>query len=234
MKHIERLRKTVTLAAKMEWIPKDPFTRYKLKFQKTERQFLNAEELSLIENVILEKEKLDRARDLFVFSCYTGLSYIDLINLKPSNVIIGIDGEYWIKTSRQKTDTPVNVPLLRPVFSLIEKYKNNVLISNKGRLLPYLCNQKLNEYLKEIATLCGIKKYLNFHLARHTFSTTVTLANGVPLETVSKMLGHTKLSTTQIYVHVLEKKIGEDMKALKQKFAEVKSTKKDNAGNIAS
>jgi len=234
MKHIERLRKTVTLAAKMEWIPKDPFTRYKLRFQKTEREFLNAEELSLIENVVLKKEKLERARDLFVFSCYTGLSYIDLINLKPSNVIIGIDGEYWIKTSRQKTDTPVNVPLLPPAFSLIEKYRNNQLVSNKGRLLPYLCNQKLNEYLKEIATLCDIKKYLNFHLARHTFSTTVTLANGVPLETVSKMLGHTKLSTTQIYVHVLEKKIGEDMKALKQKFAGIKSTKKDNAGNIAS
>jgi integrase len=102
MKHIERLRKMVTLAAKMEWLPKDPFTRYKLRFQKTEREFLNAEELRLIENIVFAKEKLDRARDLFVFSCYTGLSYVDLINLKPSNIIIGIDGEYWIKTSSKK------------------------------------------------------------------------------------------------------------------------------------
>jgi site-specific recombinase XerD len=108
---------------------------------------------------------------------------------------------------------------------LIEKYRDNVLASNNGRLLPYLSNQKLNEYLKEIATLCNIKKYLNFHLARHTFSTIVTLANGVPLETVSKMLGHTKLSTTQVYVHVLEKKIAEDMKALKQKFAAISPQK---------
>lgn len=181
--------------------------------------------MSLIENFVFTKEKLERARDLFVFSCYTGLSYVDLVNLKPSNIIIGIDGEYWVKTSRQKTDTPVNVPLLPPAFKLIEKYKNSPLLSKEGRLLPYLCNQKLNEYLKKIATLSSIKKYLNFHLARHTFSTTVTLANGVPLETVSKMLGHTKLSTTQIYVHVLEKKIGEDMKALKQKFAAISPQK---------
>jgi site-specific recombinase XerD len=220
MKHIERLRKVVTLAAKMEWIPKDPFIRYKLRFQKTEREFLSSGELSAIENLAFKKEKLDRARDLFVFSCYTGLSYIDLSNLSPSNICVGIDGERWIKTFRQKTDTPVNVPLLPKALTILEKYFNNPALIRQKRLLPYLCNQKVNTYLKEIATLCGINKYLSFHIARHTFATTVTLNNGIPLETVSRMLGHTKLSTTQIYVHVLEKKISEDMKLLRSKLNE--------------
>lgn len=162
--------------------------------------------------------KLERARDMFVFSCYTGLSYIDLVNLSAENISIGIDGEYWIRTSRQKTDTPVNVPLLPAAKRLLAKYKDDPLVCNKKGLLPYLCNQKVNEYLKEIATICNISKHLSFHLARHTFSTTVTLANGVPLETLSKMLGHTKLTTTQIYVHVLEKKVSDDMGLLRQKL----------------
>lgn len=206
MKHLERLKKMVTLAAKMEWMAKDPFERYQLKFQKMEREFLTEEELALLENTLLPKNKLNRARDLFIFSCYTGLSYIDLVNLTSSIICIGVDGEYWIKTARQKTEIPVNVPPLPQAFRLIEKYRHDPVVANQRRPLPYLSNQKLNAYLKEIAIISKIEKYLNFHLARHTFSTTVTLANGVPLETVSKMLGHTKINTTQIYVHVLEKK----------------------------
>jgi integrase/recombinase XerD len=218
MKHIERLRKMVTLAVKMEWIPKDPFARYKLRFQKTEKEFLTSGELAVIENSVLHNQKLDRVRDLFVFSCYTGLSYIDLVNLSRLNICIGIDGERWIKTSRQKTDTPVNIPLLPQALAIIEKYKDDPAVNHQRKLLPYLCNQTINQYLKEIAARCGINKHLCFHMARHTFATTVTLSNGIPMETVSKMLGHTKLSTTQIYVHVLEKKISEDMQLLRNKF----------------
>lgn len=121
MKHLERLKKMVTLAAKMGWIPKDPFERHQLKFQKTQISFLTKEELYKIESFVMTDAKLERARDMFVFAGYTGLSYIDLIKLSNSNICVGIDGEIWIRTSRQKTEMPVNVPLLPPAKKLIAK-----------------------------------------------------------------------------------------------------------------
>lgn len=220
MKHMERLRKMVTLAYKMEWISKDPFAQYKLRFKRKEMSFLTADELSKIENIELSKKIVLRARDLFVFSCYTGLAFVDMDNLRIDNLCIGIDGEQWIKTSRQKTETAVNLPLLPKAYAIIEKYKNEPRVYYRQRLLPFMSNQRLNKYIKDIAAICGIKKDISFHTARHTFATTVTLTNGVPVETVSKMLGHTKLSTTQIYVHVVKQKISDDMKSLKQKLVE--------------
>lgn len=220
MKHMERLRKMVTLAYKMEWISKDPFAQYKLRFKRKEMSFLTTDELSKIENIELSKKIVLRARDLFVFSCYTGLAFVDMDNLRIDNLCIGIDGEQWIKTSRQKTETAVNLPLLPKAYAIIEKYKNEPRVYYRQRLLPFMSNQRLNKYIKDIATICGIKKDISFHTARHTFATTVTLTNGVPVETVSKMLGHTKLSTTQIYVHVVKQKISDDMKSLKQKLVE--------------
>ena len=217
MKHMERLKKMVTLAAKMEWISKDPFQRYSLRFQKVDKAFLTAEELYTEETTLLPIHKLNLARDLFVFSCYTGLSYIDLVNLKPSNICTGADSEQWIYTFRQKTDIAVRVPLMPRAKQLIDKYKNDPRAINKGLVFPYLSNQKINAYLKEIASVCNIQKEFSFHMARHTFATTVTLTNGVPIETVSKMLGHTKLSTTQIYARVLERKVSEDMKLVSTK-----------------
>ena len=225
MKHIERLKKIARLGAMMEWMPKHPFERFKLRFQRKEREFLTAQELQLIENFHFTNPALNRVRDLFLFSCYTGLAYIDLVNLTPANICLGIDGEYWIKTCRQKTEVPVNVPLLPPALRIIEKYKNDPVISNKNAVVPLFSNQKVNNYLKEIARGCKIKKYMNFHMARHTFATTITLTNGVPLETVSKMLGHTKLSTTQVYVHILQKKISDDMSVLRQKFKDLEAEK---------
>ncbi len=218
MKHLERLRKMVTLACKMEWITKDPFARYKLKFKKREMLFLSTQELFKIEHTDLNKEILNRVRDIFIFSCYTGLSYIDLVNLNSTNICIGIDGEYWIKTNRQKTETQVNVPLLPKAYEVIQKYRSDTNPTYKQKLLPLISNQKVNSHLKEITAICGIEKDLTFHAARHTFATTVTLTNGVPVETVSKMLGHSKLSTTQIYVHVLQHKISQDMKLLREKL----------------
>lgn len=218
MKHLERLRKIVTLGFKLDWIVKDPFIQYKLKFQKIEREFLIESEIETLHNIVLTPSKLDRCRDLFLFSCYTGLSYIDLINLCPDNIALGIDGELWLRTSRQKTETKVNIPLLLQAIAILEKYRADSALMARNRVLPYLCNQKVNEYLKKIATISNINKAITFHVARHTFATTVTLNNGIPIETVSKMLGHNKLSTTQIYVHVLDKKISDDMKSLRLKF----------------
>jgi integrase/recombinase XerD len=220
MKHMERLRKMVTLAYKMEWIPKDPFAQYKLKFKRKEMSFLTTEELAKVEHIELSKKIVAKARDVFVFCCYTGLSFVDMDDLRVNNLCIGIDGEYWINTKRKKTETSVNIPLLPKAYDLIEKYKNEPRVFYRQRLLPFISNQRLNKHLKDIAQLCGIKKELSFHAARHTFATTVTLTNGVPVETVSKMLGHTKLSTTQIYVHVVKQRISDDMKTLRQKLAQ--------------
>lgn len=224
MKHIQRFRKMVTLAFHLEWIEKDPFIRWKPTFEKREREFLSANELSNLETYKFPIERLERVRDLFVFSCYTGISYADIIALTESNIMIGIDGLNWIITKRQKTNTPVKVPILDTAQDLINKYSNHPMACITETLFPVISNAKLNLYLKEIADACGIKKNLTFHMARHTFATTITLTNGVPIETVSKLLGHTRIATTQIYAKVIERKVSEDMQALKNKFR----AKKDN------
>jgi site-specific recombinase XerD len=222
MKHIERLRKMISVAVRMEWIARDPFVAYQQKFERVERECLTKEELYTIEHRDFKIARLAWVRDLFVFSCYTGLAYIDVMQLKPNNIQIGVDKEYWIITQRQKNSNPVPVPLLPKALEIIEKYKNHTKALADGTLFPNISNQKLNSYLKEIADLCDIDKNLTFHLARHTFATTVTLANGVPIESVSKMLGHLKISTTQIYAKVKERKLAEDMNSLKIKLTNEK------------
>ncbi|MEN7547342.1 site-specific integrase [Rapidithrix thailandica] len=219
MKHIERMRKTIHLAIDQEWLEKDPFARFKRRLEKTDRGFLNTEELECLQKKRLTIPRVEYVRDLFIFSCYTGLAYSDVMRLTPQQLTIGIDGERWIITARKKTDNPVRIPLLSVASEIIEKYKDHLRAEVTQTLFPVISNQKLNSYLKEIADLCGIKKNLSFHLARHTFATTVTLANGVPIESVSKMLGHTKIATTQIYARVLEKKLSEDMSQLRQKLS---------------
>lgn len=223
MKHIQRLRKMVTMAFHMEWITKDPFVKFKPKIIKKERDFLTQNELERLEKLSCSVERLTQVKDLFVFSCYTGISFGDIMLLTKKNIVDGEDGNLWILTSRQKTSTSVKVPLLPQALEVIEKYQKCRRTSITGTLLPTLSNQKVNSYLKEIAYLCQIKKNLTFHMARHTFATTVTLTNGVPLETVSKLLGHNKLSTTQIYARVIEKKVSEDMQSLKMKMARKKT-----------
>ena len=216
MKHIQRFRKMVTLAFHMEWLDKDPFIRWKPTWEKREREFLSENELSNIETYHFPIERLDRVRDLFVFSCYTGISYADIMNLTPDNIHKGIDGQNWIMTQRQKTKTPVKVPLLDKAAEVISKYQNHPMTQITETLLPVITNEKLNLYLKEVAEACGITKNLTFHMARHTFATTVTLSNGVPIETVSKLLGHTKIATTQIYARVIERKVSDDMENLRE------------------
>jgi len=222
MKHIQRLRKIVTLAYHLEWLDKDPFRRWKMTFEKKERDFLTANELSNLETYNFPIERLDRVRDLFLFSCFTSISYVDIKNLKPKHILEGMDGNNWIITHRQKTQTKVKIPLLDKAKLLLEKYENHPMAIISETLFPIISNEKVNLYLKEIAIAVGIKKNLTFHMARHTFATTVTLSNGVPIETVSKLLGHTKVATTQIYARVLEEKLSKDMINL-QKILTAKS-----------
>lgn len=218
LKHIERLRKMINVAIKNEWLERDPFAKYQARFIKNDREFLTEDELERIELMEFKLMRLQWARDLFVFSCFTGLAYSDVMSLKEQNIGIGIDGGYWIITSRKKTNQPVRVPLLPKALEILEKYKGHPRAISTGTVFPTLSNQKVNAYLKEIADVCGIQKNLTFHLARHTFATTITLTNGVPIETVSKMLGHTSIRTTQIYAKVVEKKVSEDMRELQTKL----------------
>ncbi|WP_282123344.1 site-specific integrase [Algibacter mikhailovii] len=218
IKHIQRLNKIIGFAIKLEWLDKNPFSSFQFSFEKSTRTFLDLDELQAIENYNTNIERLSIVKDLYVFSCYTGLAYIDIMNLTQDNVVLGIDGGYWITTKRQKTNIEVKVPLLPSAENIINKYRLHVRIIGANKLLPTISNQKLNSYLKELADHCGITKNLTFHMARHTFATTVTLTNGVPIESVSKMLGHTKLTTTQIYAKILDKKVSEDMNILKSKF----------------
>lgn len=219
MKHLERVHKIIRLAVKMSWIEKDPFAMFQLKFNKTERGYLTMAELNKIENKKLTIERIAYVRDLFVLSCYTGLAYIDVMELTPDKIIRGIDNNKWIKTTREKTRIPVNVPLLPQAEKIIERYREHPKAIAGGTLLPSISNQKLNTYLKEVADLCDISKTLTYHVARHTFATAVTLSNGVPIETVSKMLGHTTIRTTQIYAKVVERKVSDDMIILRDKLA---------------
>lgn len=172
--------------------------------------------------MIYEKEfasdRLNQVRDIFLFSCYTGFAYIDVKKLSKSNVNIGIDGDKWIFTHRQKTDISTRVPLLPLAQELILKYEDHPECVDSNVLFPVLSNQKMNSYLKEIVNVCGINKELTFHIARHTFAITVTLSNGVPIESVSRMLGHTNIKTTQHYANILDKKVSDDMSALKSVF----------------
>ena len=218
MKHLQRLRKMVTMAFHHEWIPKDPFVRFKTSFQKNRREYLTKEELQKIEDFNSSLDRLNIVKDLFLFSCYTGLSYIDMTKLSIDNIQMDLDGKQWIKTIRQKTKIELKIPLLTLARKILLKYQDHPRSAIKNTLLPVYSNQKINSYLKEISDFCGITKNLTFHVARHTFATTITLTNGVPIETVSKLLGHTKLATTQIYARVVDEKVKEDMKKLDQKI----------------
>jgi integrase len=213
----------VNIALANEWLEKDPFIKFKGSIDPVEREFLSIEELQILEDKVLPILRLEEVRDIFVFACYTGLAYADIAKLTQSEIEIGIDGTKWIFTHREKTETKSNIPLLPKALEIIEKYKNHPECSISGKLLPIKSNQKTNAYLKEIATLCGITKILTFHSARHTFATTVTLTNGVPIESVSSMLGHKNIRTTQIYAKVVERKVSEDMMKLKSKLLKTQS-----------
>ena len=218
VKYIKNFNKIIKICLANDWLDKNPFNNYKSKIKEVERNFLSEEELQSILNKDFKTDRLSLVRDIFIFSCFTGLAYIDVKNLTKSHISIGIDGEKWIYTHRQKTESASKIPILPITQMIIDKYENHPQSNNQDVLLPILSNQKMNAYLKEIAAICEIEKELTFHIARHSFATTVTLTNGVPIESVSKMLGHKNIKTTQHYAKILDRKVSEDMRSLKAKF----------------
>ena len=218
LKYINNFKKIIRIAIANQWIDRNPFFNYKVKFKPVEREFLTEKEINTLYEKELHFDRLRLVRDIFLFSCYTGLAYSDVKKLSQDDIIIGIDGYQWIRTKRTKTNTISSIPLLPVALEILDKYKEHPEVKKGKYILPVLSNQKSNAFLKEIAELCGIKKNLTTHLARHTFATTVTLSNGVPIESVSRMLGHKSLRTTQHYAKIIDRKISDDMRTLREKL----------------
>ncbi|MBO9200238.1 MULTISPECIES: site-specific integrase [Niastella] len=218
MKYIRIFKRILKFAVDQGWLAVHPLASFKCTYKEPPRERLTMEEVTAIYAKEIEMDRLGEVRDVFIFSCYTGFAYQDVFSLTPDDIITGIDGEKWIVKNRAKTSTPERVPLLPIALDILDKYKNHPWCINKNRLLPVNSNQCYNGYLKEIAIICGIKKHLTTHMARHTFATTITLEHDVPIETVSQLLGHKSIKTTQIYAKVSQKKVSQNMKALREKL----------------
>ena len=219
VKYIRNFRKIINICLNNDWLDKDPFSKYEGKVYEVDKEFLTEEEIQKIYSKKFMNTRLEQVRDIFIFCCFTGLAYIDVQQLRKDHLGIGIDGNKWIFKNRQKTDTRSKIPLLPIAEELIQKYEDHPKCLNEDRILPVLSNQKMNSYLKEIGDVCGIQKEITFHMARHSFATSVTLTNGVPIESVSKMLGHKSLRTTQHYAKIVDKRVSDDMAILKQKLS---------------
>lgn len=217
-KYIRISRQAFDYGIRKGWLTSNPLAIVKTSYKPPNRYKLSLQEIEQLCKLNLHKRHLCIVRDAFIFSCYTGFAYVETYNLTPDNVIIGIDGNKWISTKRQKTDEPELVPLLQPAIDILHRYENDPGCIANNKLLPMLSNQKHNEYLKEIARLANIRINLTTHIARHTFATTILLDHDVPLETVSKLLGHSSIKSTQIYAKVSQKKIAGNMEALKSKL----------------
>ena len=212
-KTLKFFKTVVIFAQKCGVMTHDPFLNHHFHMEPVDRGFLTDEEIQRIMQKDFEIPRLEMVRDVFIFSCFCGLAYIDVAHLTQENIIT-LDNRPWIIINRQKTNVQSNIPLLEIPRMILDKYKGKI---KENRLLPVLSNQKINAYLKEIADLCGIKKRLSYHVARHTFAT-MLLSKGVPIESVSKMLGHTNIKTTQIYARITNKKIEQDMMQVADKF----------------
>lgn len=211
IRYMKCMKKITNLALANGWITINPFASVKFKEKKVIRDFLTINELNMLKDKEFEIPRLEIVRDVFLFCCFTGLAFIDVYNLKREHIIEDAKGRKWIHKQRQKTDVEFFVPLLELPLALIEKYKDHPSCKQSGKILPVFVNQKMNAYIKEIADFCGIKKHLTMHIARYTFATTVTLANNIKLENVSKMLGHTTTRMTEHYAHVLNESLANDM-----------------------
>ena len=215
MKFIQRFRTVLNYARNTGLDFIDPFANYKFNFDRVDRGYLEQTEIDCIWNKRFTSKRLEQVRDMFIFSTYTGLSYIDLCNLTQDNIKTGFDSKLWIMTKREKTGIDSNIPLLEIPRQILKKYEGTF---KDGKLLPVISNQKMNDYLGEIAQICEIKKKITFHVARHSFATEICITQGVPIESVSKMLGHTNIKTTQIYARVVDRKISHDMAVLERKI----------------
>ncbi len=217
-KYIKNIKKIMGMCVDLEWIASNPFDKFKCTYKNPDRTILTQTEIDTLVSTNFIMPRLAEIRDVFVFCCYTGFAYSEVHKFKQGDLVLGIDGEYWLTTNRKKTGERESVPLLPIAYAIVKRHETNSRCIRTGQLLPVKSNQVYNSYLKEVANICGIKKHLTTHIARHTFATTVALSNGVPIETVSKMLGHNKLATTQIYAKVLDTKVSADMQILKSKL----------------
>lgn len=214
-KFIHRCSSIYRVAYDNGWVKANPFKSIKLHLDKVDRGYLTQQELARMMQKEFATKRLELVRDIFAFSCFTGFAYIDVTRLTKDMLEERGDGTIWICTHRQKTKVPVNIRLLDIPKMIIDKYAGQA----KGdKLLPVPSNQKMNDYLKEIAAICGIDKPISYHVARHTFATQICLSNGVPMESVSKMLGHTNIKTTQLYARITDQKVSHDMEILAQKL----------------
>lgn len=212
------VRNVIYNAVNNGWIPRDPFFAYHISKEETKRGFLTMEEITKLTNFTPKKKNHGLIRDLFIFCVFTGLCWRDMAELTKENVRIKEDGSMWIDTRRKKTHTQVDVLVSDVARHIIEKYDG---LAKDGKLFPTPVYQKCNRTITIIATLCGIEKHVTWHIARHSFATTVCLSNDVPIETLSKMMGHTSIRTTQIYAKITEEKINRDMGLLSKKLAVV-------------
>jgi integrase len=222
LKNIANMKKIVIDCKDNGWLQNDPFAKFESTRDEVDTVYLTKEEIQAIAEKEIDSPRLSRVRDLFIFCCFTGLSFIDVKQLKRSEVTIDSKGELRIYKNRQKTDTPSVIPLLPITKKILKKYKDDPECICKDMLLPVLTNQKYNAYLKELADICHVYKELSSKIARNTFGTTVTLANNVPMETISKMMGHKSLRQTQHYAKVLAIKVSEDMDILKKRLTKTK------------
>ncbi len=221
MKYLSNFKKIVLICVKKKWLTGDPFGEFKMTKRKKKRKALSQIDLDNLTAKQFNSDRLTIVRDIFLFCCYTGLAYADVQKLKRTDVFIGIDGYKWITSGRKKmerNDSSSNIPLLPAAEKIMLHYQDDQECTEKGVAFPVRSNQKMNEYLKEIADLCDIRIPLTFHIARHTFATTITLSNKVPIETVSRMLAHHKIATTQDYAQILDNKISDDMSELRKKY----------------
>ena len=228
VKYMKMFKHIVSIAIKYKWIYDDPFVGYKFRFKAVDRGYLTQEEVETLINHKFEERHLEKVRDVFVFCCFTGLAYIDVHRLTQEDVKISFDGGKWLIGNRGKTGVRYNVPLLDIPKMILEKYKGKL---SGTRALPVTSNRCCNLYLQKIGKICKLKKHLTFHLSRHTFAT-LTLSKGVSIESVSKMLGHTNIQTTQIYARITNEKIGNDMAMFSEKINGMGTKSQENDDNL--
>lgn len=214
-RYMRDLKKIILLAKNNGWLKCDPFINYKIRFKHVDRGFLTQKEIEALMSLQINDRKLREDRDVFLFACFTGLAFCDIKSMTKQNIQTLFDEDLWLVFNRNKTKIKSDVPLLEIPLMIIDKYSG---ILKGNNILPVSYSQKINKSLKKIATLCNIPKRISFHMARHTFATTLTLSKGVPIETVSKMLGHTSIKTTQIYARITNEKVRNDMKILSGKL----------------
>lgn len=217
-KYLGNFKKIIRLARFNDWIRRDPFENIKIRYEEVDRDYLTETELWILIKKDFSNDRLAKVKDIYLFCCFTGLAYADVARLTKENITIGIDNNKWLRIHRQKTNRISNIPLLEIPLAIIKKYEEDPYCRVYGKLLPVSSNQKMNEYLKEIVSICGIDKKLTTHTARHTFATTVTLTNNMSIEAVSKMLGHSSINMTKRYARIVDTLVGNEMAKIQSKY----------------